>query len=76
MAKTTFPIVSFENLLMGGYVYIVPSEIAALVENKDGSMQVLLRNGLAYNVGGDIKSVVGAIHEITDMEGAAGPRED
>lgn len=76
MPKTTFPVVSFKNKLFGGYVYIVPQHIAAVIENSKangGNIEVLLTNGVAYTVEGDIKAVIGAIHEITDMKGEPGP---
>lgn len=74
MPKTTFPIVSFKNRIAAGYVYIVPSYIAAIVEDVHSRVDILLNNGVLYSVEGSIQDVVGAIHEITDMKGETGPR--
>lgn len=74
MPKTTFPIVSFKNRIEAGYVYVVPSHIAAIVEDAHLRVSILLSNGVLYKVEGDIQSVVGAIHEITDMKSETGPR--
>jgi hypothetical protein len=74
MPKTTFPIVSFKNRIEPGYVYIVPSYIAAIVEDDHSRVNILLNNGVLYCVEGDIQDVVGYIHEITDMKGEPGSR--